>query len=208
MKYIIPVFLILALSAAALAQDSEKALPGPISASASAGLVFPQVATELGTTWSLQLEGSYALLLENRLGVYTELGYTQPRVSRLDLMDPRVGTYEGTQTQKQLILGVGVAYRLSRPGSQAWNAYAGVGPRIYFLETVTEGSTVDSESFGENTESSTRVGGVLTLGGEYYLGKLAVLAEFELGSSDLPHTITGDVSAGAVTTQIGARMFF
>jgi hypothetical protein len=171
------------------------------------GIVFPQVATELQTTWGLELEASYLLPpMDRRIGVFLAAGYTQPEVSRTSLQDPRVGgSYDGTQTQKELTLGAGAVFRFLRPTSE-WNAYVAAGLRVYFLQTVTVGSAGGSD-FGENTEQSTHVGGVFALAGERRLGPGALVLEVQLGTSSLPHLITGDVSTGALAVAVGYRLF-
>ena len=75
------------------------------------------------------------------------------------------------------------------------------------LETITVGSAGD-KPFGENREQSARVGGLFALGGERKLGPGALLLEAAFGSSDLPHLITGDVSTGAISIQLGYRFLF
>ncbi len=171
------------------------------------GLVFPQIATELQTSWGLELEASFLLpALDRRLGVFLAAGYTQPEVSRTSIQDPRVGgSYDGTQTQKELTLGAGAVFRFLPPTSE-WNGYAAAGLRLYFLQTVTVGSA-GGKDFGENTEKSTHVGGVFALAGERRLGPGSLFLEVQFGTSSLPHLITGDVSTGAVAVAIGYRLF-
>lgn len=174
---------------------------------AKLGIVLPQIATELGTTWGAEIEGSFLLpALERRLAAFAAFGYTQPVVSRTALSDPRLaGAYDGKQTQRELTLGAGVLARLFPPGAR-FNGYSALGARLYFLETVTVGAQ-GGAAFGENQERSTRVGAVFTVGGEMTVWRGAAGAELQLGASDLPHTITGDVSTGALSVVVGYRLF-
>ena len=71
---IVITFLTLAFAAPAGAQ--EKA-PGPIAVGAKVGVVLPQIATELATTWGTELEGSFRVF--GHISVFATLGYTSPR---------------------------------------------------------------------------------------------------------------------------------
>jgi hypothetical protein len=169
------------------------------------GVVLPQIATELGTNVGGELEVSYRVM--KGLSPFFAIGYTQPTVSRSELADPRLDApYEGTQTQRELTTSLGVLYRFLPPAAKL-NGYAGLGARLYFLETKTEGSD-GTDGFGDNTEQSTRFGGVLMGGGELRLGPGALALEAQFGDSSLPHLITGDVTTGALAFQVGYRMMF
>src|SRR5262249_23215035 len=160
------------------------------------------------TTVAGGVEIGYAFpVLERRVGLYLEANYTQPEVSRSGVQDPRVagGSYDSTTTQKELTLGGGLFARLQPPGA-IWNAYLLAGARAYLLETNTNGSAAGA-AFGENTEKSSQLGGFVAAGGERRLGPGAFLLEVGYGASSLPHTITGDVSTGALVIQIGYRLF-
>lgn len=210
MKHTTLIFLLaIALPQTASAQEpaADTKKPGALSLAVKGGVIFPQVATELGTTWSAQLEAAYSLM-GGRLAAYGEFGFTQPEVSRSMLNDPRVGgAYEGTQTQKELTVGLGVAVRLAKPGTKSWNLYAAIGPRLYFLETTTEGQAAGA-MFATNTEQSMRVGGAAALGFEYLLGSFALVLDAQYGTSNLPHLITGEVSTAAVAAHLGAKLYF
>jgi hypothetical protein len=206
-----PLATVLALVCPATASAEEAAAADAevkrIGLAAKVGVLLPQVATELGTTWAAHLEGTVAVAMGGQLGVYVEAGYTQPKVSRTEVMDPRVGSgsYDGTQTQKELTAGAGIAYRAFKPGAKSFNVYGALGPRIYFLETVTVGDASMSD-FGTNTETSTRVGAVATAGAEFALGVPLLFGELQFGTSSLPHVITGDVSTSAVALNVGVRL--
>lgn len=193
---------IAAVSSARTARAEERARPGPLAVGAKLGVVLPQVATELETAFGGELEASFG----RRIAGFASFGYTQPRVTRTSLMDPRLpGVYDGEQTQRELTFGAGVLAR-AKPAGATWNGYAALAARAYFLETVTVGDS-GGAAFGENREQSTRLGGVLTLGGERLLWKGALLLELQFGTSDLPHLITGDVSTGALVGAVGYRLF-
>jgi hypothetical protein len=195
-------FLTLASTGSARAEEK---VPGAISVGAKVGVLLPQITTELTTTWGTELEGSFRVF--GHISVFGTFGYTQPKVSRSTIADPRVGgSYSGAQTQRELTLGAGAIYRMS-PAEALWNVYGGAGIRAYFLQTLTDGESMNNE-FGENKEQSTKIGGVLFLGGERRLGPGSLLAELQFGASDLGHTITGDVTTGALLVAVGYRLFF
>jgi hypothetical protein len=174
-----------------------------------AGVLLPQVATELGAAPVGVLELSFAFpVAERRVGLYLEAGYSQPKVERENVTDPRVtgGMYNGTQTQRELTVGGGLVARLLPPKS-VWNGYALLGARGYFLETITVGDAGSNE-FGENREKSSKFGGYFAAGGERRAGPGVVLLEVGFGTSDLDHLITGDVSTGAIAIQLGYRFLF
>jgi len=192
------------LAAPGLAEE-ELPPPGPFAVGLKVGVVLAHVATPLGTAAGGELELSYRVW--RGLSVFLSAGYTRPTVERTSVADPRLaGAYDGTQTQEELTTSLGLLYRFLEPASK-WNAYAGLGGRLYFLKTHTEGN-VATQPFGENTEQSTQVGAVVVLGGEVRLGPGALALEAQFGDSSLPHVITGDVSTGALAFDLGYRFSF
>ena len=82
--------------------------------------------------------------------------------------------------------------------------YGGIGPRIYMLETVEDGSA-GGEPFPTATEQSTEFGLGVPLGIEIGMGPGAMMAEFLFQWGPLDHTITGDSNVGTVTMWLGYR---
>jgi hypothetical protein len=82
--------------------------------------------------------------------------------------------------------------------------YAGVGPRIYMMESITEGS-VGSAVILPTKERSTKVGVGVPLGFDFTIGPGALLAEllFEIGPLD--HTLTGKTNTAATSLSVGYR---
>jgi hypothetical protein len=168
------------------------------------GVVFPQLQSERGTTIGGEIEFGYRAW--RNLSPYLSVAYAQPTVDA-DLSDPRLpGDYQTSTTQRELTITVGALWRFF-PMGQRLNAYAGVGARTWLLKTITNGES-DGEDFLENTETSTRFGAALLGGVEYILGPGAAVFELDLGGSDLPHLITGDVSTTAIATTVGYRLLF
>jgi len=181
----------------------EEVVRKPIHVGLSTGVLFSQLQSELGTSFSIKRDGGYAVW--RNLSVFGAVAYTQPSVDG-DLSDPRLGAsdYTTSTTQRELTLAVGALWRLFTPGAP-WNAYGGVSARTWLLKTITKGSS-GGESFLENQETSTRFGLGATLGGELGIGPGAVFGELDLGGSDLPHAITGDVATTAMAINVGYRL--
>jgi hypothetical protein len=112
--------------------------------------------------------------------------------------------YSTETTQRELMLTIGATWRFLAPASRL-NAYGGLGPRVWLLETVTNGRAGGMD-FGENQERSTRFGAAAWGGAEFLVGPGAVAAELDIGGSDLPHLVTGDVATTAIALQVGYRV--
>jgi hypothetical protein len=103
-------------------------------------------------------------------------------------------------------MSLGAVWRFL-PLARRMNGYGGVAARMWLLDTRTDGDAGGAE-FLENRETSTRLGGALVAGGEYRAGPGAALLELDVGGSDLPHLITGDVATTAIALFAGYRMYF
>ncbi len=207
-KLIVFIFIAcIVLSRAGMAAAEEQAPETPRRADLAlqTGIVLPQVASHLGSAVGIRLD--VGVRLGGRLSVFGAVGYSQPGVSHSQ-SDPRLaaGDYTTSTTQRELTLATGLVWRFL-PMTGTFNVYAGLGAKVYLLETITSGSS-SGQSFGENRETSTRSGATGLGGLEYRLGFGAACAELELGGSDLPHLITGDVATTAVAFTVGYRLFF
>lgn len=173
------------------------------------GLYVPSVVNDMGPHVDFGIEGTLLLpFIARRLGVMLEIGWSPPGASGSG-DDPRLGdaggrwTYE--MTTQELFFALGPVVRFLPPGSTVV-PYLGVLGRLYLLETSVEG-TGGGQALGENTEHSTQFGVVFLGGGELRLGPGAALLEVSFGFSNLPHTITGDTSTGALAVELGYRLF-
>lgn len=178
--------------------------PGPIQLGVQAGAIFPQLQSELGSSAAAELEVGYRVAAG--LAILGAVGYTQPK-AETNQDDPRLpaGSYMTTTDQRELTISVGGMWRFL-PAHAKLNGYAGLAARVWLLETKTIG-TAGGESFLENQETSTRYGGALFGGAELRVGPGAALFEIDLGGSDLPHLITGDVATTALSLSLGYRLF-
>lgn len=138
-----------------------------------------------------------------RIAGLLDVTYTAPHAEG-SAKDARVGSgeYSWEVRQKELVLQPTFLYRLQ--GQSAFVPFVGIGPRIYFLETVGKGESGGSK-LQETNEQSTKFGVGLPLGAEYKLGPGGLFAEalFEWGPLD--HRITGDSSLLALNVFLGYR---
>lgn len=116
---------------------------------------------------------------------------------------PGGGSYEWELRQKELVLQPTFMYRL--PGLvQRLTPYAGIGPRIYLLESVARGEA-GGEVFLDTVERSMKFGAGMPLGAEFELGPGGLFSELLLQWGPLKHTTTGDTHLGGVSLFAGYR---
>ncbi len=178
-------------------------LPYRVELGLATGVSLPQISSELGTAATFEVD--VGVPVWKSLAVVGAVAYSQPSVDS-SLMDRRLPgrDYSTETTQRELTVTAGATWRFLPPDSR-FNAYGGLGPRLYLLETVTSGKSGNFQ-FGENQEQSTRIGAAFWGGAEYLIGPGAATAELDLGGSDLPHAVTGDVSTTALALQVGYRL--
>jgi hypothetical protein len=183
--------------------EGDISVPYKVELGLATGVSLPQISSELGTAASLEID--VGVPVWKSLTIVGAIAYSQPTVDS-GLSDPRLTgmAYSTETTQRELTVTAGATWRFLKFTS-SFNAYAGLGPRIWLLETITNG-TSGGASFGENQETSTRIGGAAWAGAEYLIGPGAATAELDLGGSDLPHLVTGDVATTAIALQIGYRL--
>lgn len=195
-----------ALAAASPAQARRPA----IVAGARAGVILPQISSELGAHAVGAIEVGYIMpWLQGRFQVFGAAAYAQPEHSAT-ASDPRLvdagGTYEFNTIQRELTFDLGVLGRFL-PQKSMFNGYVAVGPRLYLLETVTSGEA-GGEEFGTNREQSTKIGVYAAAGGEMILGPGRILLQVAFAYSPLAHEITGDISTSALMISAGYRFVF
>jgi hypothetical protein len=140
---------------------------------------------------------------DQRICALLDVTYTAPEASG-GAADPRLasGAFDWEISQKELILQPTFLYRLTGLGPIV--PFAGIGPRIYLLETVSQGSS-GGVTFQESKERSTKLGAGLPLGAEYELGPGGLMAELLTEWAPLDHRVTGDVSLLGMTLFLGYR---
>lgn len=187
---------------AAHAEDSPTSSRGAFVVAGKVGGIVPFSKLSAHVLGSLEL--GYAFGPKRSFVGYLDVSYAVPQ-SDGEATDPRVPTTKWSYEvwQKQLVFQPSFAYRFTKVVAEL-TPYVGIGPRIYFLETVTEGKA-SGEAFGTSYERSTRLGFGVPLGVEWALGPGGVLAELLLQWAPLDHRITGDTNLGSGTLLVGYR---
>jgi hypothetical protein len=142
------------------------------------------------------------------IGAYLGTEYTAPKSdgSVAEEETPtRVadGKYEWEIRQKELVFQPTFLYRFTWL-SEAVVPFAGIGPRIYLLESVVRGSA-GGQKFQDTKETSTKFGFGIPLGAEITLGPGGILAELLFQWGPFDHRATGDTSLGGASLFLGYR---
>lgn len=218
MKRALTALLVAAASAAvpSLAQaQAQPAAPdrGAFVLGLRVGGLFAQPFTEgrLGASFLTGLEVGYVLpVLRRGLGVLADVSYTQPTATGTTT-DPRVtsngGMYTWNLTQRELVVGFTVMYRLTLLGSGRVAPYIGIGPRLFFLQSLVTGSAGSNNPISETREQSLRVGLTVPLGVDIGLGPGRVFGEALVQWAPLSHQSTGDANVGSLSVLAGYRLF-
>jgi opacity protein-like surface antigen len=181
---------------------------GAVLAAGKVGGIVPF--NSLGPFVTFGIELGYVFGGTNRsIGALLDVTYTAPPADGTQAEDfdpPRVegGEYEWELTQKELVFQPTFLYRFTSLQLDPLTLYAGIGPRIYLLESKVEGSA-GGEPFGETPERSTKLGFGVPLGAEYALGPGGLLAELLLQWGPLNHRVTGDTHLASATLFVGYR---
>jgi hypothetical protein len=189
---------------------AEVQLPDPDRGAAvvggKVGVILPFDGLGVNGTGGIEV-GYLAPWLKRSFGLIVDLTYAQPTADGTVTNDPRVGsgTYSWHLTQRELVLSPMVLYRLSLSVLGRFVPYIAFGPRIYFLESLVDG-TVGTTTILTTTEKSTKGGIGLPVGLEVRLGPGALMAEFLFEWGPLNHTATGDsTTTMGGTIQVGYR---
>jgi hypothetical protein len=171
------------------------------------GGFVPSLFSELDPSFVIGLEVGMVLPpLKRALVLVLAVDYSQPPADGSEMDDRVNGTgYTWEITQRELTFGL-LAMLRPRLFGEKVRPFVAAGPRLYLLETTARGAS-GGESFGEYTEQSTTVGGVLAAGVDIKLGPGALVGELELGFSDLDHISTGDANTAALEIRVGYRFW-
>jgi hypothetical protein len=191
------------------AQRNEDFTKRSLTLGLRAGLYLPGLFSEMSLGPHLSFElGVLLPVADKRLALVLDASYASGG-SDGTVDDPRIGESGGSwsweMSSQQLFFSFGPLFRFMKPG-ETFVPYLGVFGRMYLLKTTVDGSG-NGEPFGEHEETSTEFGFAAALGGELRAGPGAVLLELQLGYAPLGHRITGDVSTGALSVQLGYRLF-
>lgn len=147
--------------------------------------------------------------LGGRLAVVLAAEYTAPSAegtqseSFVPERIPGGGTYSWELRQKELVLQPTFFYRLTGLVERL-TPYAGIGPRVYFLESVVRGKA-GGQSFQDTPERSMKLGFGVPLGAELELGPGGLFGELLPHWAPLQHTTTGDSHLGGTSLFVGYR---
>ncbi|MDH5672610.1 MAG: hypothetical protein OEZ06_10705 [Myxococcales bacterium] len=126
-------------------------------------------------------------------------------------LPPRVPdeTYKWKIVQKELVFQPTFMYRLTGI-SGSITPYAGIGPRIYLLESVVWGTAGDKDGsgtqpIGDTYERSTKWGLGVPLGAELALGPGGLFAELLFQWGPFEHETTGKTHLGGGSLFLGYR---
>lgn len=172
------------------------------------GVLLPYGFSSLGASYVVGVEAGWALpILAHRLAITLDGEFTAPEASG-SATDPRLdasgGAYAWHLQQREVILGLSLVYR-HRLGRLT--PYAGVGPRLFLLDSRVDG-TAGGATLSQSRELSTKVGAGIPVGVGYRLGPGDLFCELELVISALDHRITGDSNTGALSLALGYRVGF
>lgn len=154
------------------------------------------------------IELGYAFGTKRRLVVLLDAEYTQPKADgdeTEDITPPRVenGSYKWELTQRQLSLQPTLLYRLAGI-MDVLTPYAGIGPRIFFVQTTMTGEA-GGQSFPETTEQSTNFGLGIPLGVEVKAGPGGILAELSFQWAPINQKSTGESALAGLNLFLGYR---
>lgn len=180
----------------------------PWEISLKAGGHFPQIANRLDSNFDVILKVGYGVALDRRLQVFADFGYSQPSHTS-NGSDPRLayagGEYSSTLTVRDFTTTFGAGYVFRLPYPQ-WMSYAGAGLQLHFLWSGVSGSA-PCAWFGDQTETSTQVGGVAMVGAGYRLGPGAILGELRFGFTPVSQKVTGSGNIAALSLLLGYGLF-
>jgi hypothetical protein len=142
------------------------------------------------------------------IGVYLGTEYTAPKTEGTQAEDDtphRVadGTYDWEIRQKELVFQPTFLYRFTWL-TRAVVPFAGIGPRVYLLESVVRGAA-GGQTIHDTRETSTKFGFGIPVGAEIPLGPGGILAELLFQWGPFDHRATGDTHLGGASLFLGYR---
>lgn len=177
------------------------------------GVVAPQLFSGLGSWPIFGLEAGYILpfnvgsmerpLQLSLVGHFTRPG-TEGSAREVNLGEEG-SNYDWELDERMLQIELAGAWRFRSPGSFL-SPYATVGPRVYMLESVMTASG-NGASFGEHRETRTHVGFIAGGGLDLAVGPGSIFGTLLFSWSDLNKRVTGDTSTGAITLDVGYRLY-
>jgi len=199
----------LALAVVALAPSLASARDrGELLLAPRVGVLLPYGFSNLRASYLVGVELGWALpLLQHRLAVTLAGDFSAPDASG-SASDPRVdasgGAYDWHLSQREVILGLSLVYR-HRIGRLT--PYAGLGPRLFLLDSRVDGSAGGAR-IAQSSERSTQVGGGAVVGLGVRAGPGELFAELRVDAAPIDHRTTGPSNTGALALAAGYRVTF
>ena len=192
----------------AVAAPAPKRDRGQLLLAVEIGALLPYGFSRLGASYLVDLQVGWALpWLKHRLALALDGGFTAPEASGTT-NDPRLdasgGSYSWRLSQRELILGLTIVYR--HPIGRL-TPYAGVGPRLFLLDSRVQGSA-GGAIISQSSETSTKIGVGIPVGLGVRLGPGDLFGELALNISAIDHRTTGDTNTGSFTLAAGYRFLF
>lgn len=168
------------------------------------GPSFPGIFNRLGTSGIGNVQAAWQLpFMQRELGVFFQLGYTQPSVSGTRV-DPRLTGNGGVETWRLSVmdfaLSFGADYVLQLPAG--FIGFGALGLTVHLTHSVLDQS-VGKESLGTASENSTRIGYVARLGAGYHLGPGYLTLELENEFAGIDHRLTGVANTAHLAPALG-----
>ncbi len=175
-------------------------------AAVKVGGTFHTMFNELSPFVTVEIEGGITFL-SGRVELDLGIAWAQPPAEGSG-SDPRFDDeyFEWELSQDFFAFSILARYRFLEMG-KLLNVYAGGGPRLFLLRTVTNGKA-NGEDLGETRQYETRFGGAIVAGPELHVGPGALSVEFALALGDLNGLVTGDTSSSALDVLLGYRFLF
>jgi len=180
------------------------------------GGLFPEAFSPLGPSFLVDVEIGWILpFLKRGIAITIDGAYTQPTAQGGPITDPRITSnnnmYSWDITQREVIIGLTLSYRMTFIGEGKLVPYIGVGPRLFLLQTQAcpsggQCAAGSGNPIAESDEQSTKVGVGVPLGIDYLVGPGRIFLEAQLLWAPIDHRTTGDSSVGSITAALGYRL--
>ena len=189
---------------------------GKVFAAVRIGAAIPQVVSSLSASFLVGAEAGWAAPklpgIGEGLAFAIDVAFSQPSSSGTATDSHAGGMYTWSVTQKTTSLGLTVLYRAPFIQSASMERgklvpYIGVGPRLFFLQTLASAQP-GGAAVADYTETSSKIGFGVPFGADYVLGPGRVFLEGMFMWAPFKHNTTGESNAGALTLEAGYRMFF
>ena len=180
---------------------------------AKVGGGFGQLTSPLGTSFVGELELGYTLPLPDPVNRDIEIFLagqyagpsTDETISEPDARLPGDGTWTYELTHQQVLLTLGMLYRIPVPVDWV-RPYVAAGGRMAMSRTEVTGEA-GGMPFGDNEETATNWGGYGALGGDFFVGPGSILFEVQFGFVPLDGKVLANTNSGALNVALGYRFF-